>query len=364
MKHLFILLLFFNSALALFSQESHFTVNGKVFDKNTKIPLSAASVFAQNTTFGVATDSEGNFKLKLPSGGYILVITFTGYETESIRISNNSDLSNILIELKPRERSMEEVSVVSSNEVKDGWQKYGQFFTDNFIGKSGFSTQASIKNPEVLKFYFSKKRNRLKVLATEPLVVLNDALGYNLKFAVDSFTYEYNSGTTLFVGYPLYEEITGTPEQVVRWKENRKLAYKGSQLHFMRSIFNKTIAGDGFEVQFLVKNNKSEKTIPVTNIYAALNYEKDDSTKTVEFFPNQPDVIIIYKNAKPPSSYLEFDSKANKEFQVSVLTFTPEHSIVIEQNGYFFEQADLTVNGYWGFQKIGDMLPYDYVIEQ
>ena len=25
-----------------------------------------------------------------------------------------------------------------------------------------------------------------------------------------------------------------------------------------------------------------------------------------------------------------------------------------------FEQTDIITNGYWGFEKIGDMLPYDY----
>jgi hypothetical protein len=34
---------------------------------------------------------------------------------------------------------------------------------------------------------------------------------------------------------------------------------------------------------------------------------------------------------------------------------------VIEENGYFFDQKDITTNDYWGFKKVGDMLPYDYV---
>ncbi len=360
MKNLMILLLLFTSSSAIFSQETHFTISGKVIDKNTKASLASASVFAQNTTLGVATDPDGNFKLNLPAGGYALVITFTGYETVTMHINNTSVANNIMVELQPKEKAMEEVSVVSSNIVKDGWQKYGQFFTENFIGKSEFSKQATIKNPEALKFYFSKKRNRLKVVATDPVLVVNEALGYNLKFAIDSFTYEYNTNATQFVGYPLFEEMTGNPQQQATWKENRIKAYSGSLLHFMRSLFHKTIASDGFEVQFLVKSNDNEKTIFVTNIYAALNYSKDDSTNIVEFFPNQPDIVVIYKNAKPQQSFLEFDPKAKKDFQVSVLTVTPDHSIIIEQNGYYFEQSDLIINGYWGFEKIGDMLPYDY----
>ena len=361
MKNLWILLLLISPSL--FAQETHFTFTGKVIDKNTKGPLAGASVFAQNTTFGVATDAQGEFRLKLPLGGYALVITFTGYETESMRISNSVEMNNVTVELKPKEKSMEEVSIVASNEVKDGWKKYGSFFNENFIGKSEFSRQAVITNPEVLKFFFSKKRNRLKVTATEPLVVNNDALGYTVKFAVDSFTYEYNTHTTLFVGYPLFEEKTGSAEQQLVWKKNRAEAYNGSLLHFLRSLFNKTLSQEGFEVQFLVNDNNNEKTITLTNAYGALNYEKDDSTNTVLFSPNQPDVIVIYQKAKPQQAFLDFDPKVKKDFQASVLSVLPGKDIVIEQNGYYYDQSDIIVNGYWGFMKIGDMLPYDYKVE-
>ena len=321
-------------------------------------------MFAQNTTFGEATNSDGYFTLKIPGGGYSLIVTFTGYETGIVRISNTSQQNDSLtFELSPKEKSLEEVTVAISTEVKDGWKKYGEFFTQNFIGQSKFAKQCVIKNPEVLHFYFSKKRNRLKVLAKEPLMVNNFALGYNLKFAIDSFTNEYNTNTNLFIGYPLFEEMQGTPEQQQTWKENRESAYKGSMLQLMRSIFNKTLNEDGFELQFVVKNNDQEMPIKLENVYGALNYDKDDSTNTVEIMPNQNEVAVIYDNAKPEQSYLDSDSSIKKDFQLSTLLFAPGESIVIEQNGYYYDQTDITTNGYLAYKKIGDMLPYDYVPE-
>jgi hypothetical protein len=361
MKQILCLISFFFLATQIFSQSSYYTITGKVIDKNTRLPLQGASVFAQNTTFGIATNAEGTFILKLPNGGYELIVTFTGYETESMRISSaTADVNTIVIEVSPKEKSLQEVSVVASNEVKDGWQKYGEFFTENFVGKSEFSQQTFIKNPEILKFYFSKKRNRLKVLASEPLIVENFALGYNIKFAIDSFTYEYDNNTAQFIGYPLFEEMQGTAEKGVTWQQNRSKAYSGSQLHFMRSLHSKNLSDEGFEVQFLVNNNDEEKTIPLKNPYLALNYSKDDSTNTVEFHPNQPDMIVIYTKGKPEPAYFNFDPKAKKDFQVSTVSVAKGESIVIEENGYFFEQTHITTNGYWGFEKIGDMLPYDY----
>jgi hypothetical protein len=354
------LLLSFALITSACGQSAHYFVTGKVVDKSSRLPLSGASVFAQNTTFGVATDGEGNFNLKLPNGGYELVVTFTGYQTESVRISS-SDNKELQIEMTPKEKSLEEVAVVVSNEVKDGWQKYGSFFTENFIGKTKFSQQCTIKNPEVLKFYFSKKRNRLKVAANDPLVVMNDALGYKISFAIDSFIYEYTSGISLFDGYPLFEEMQGSTEQQAIWQQNRAEAYKGSLLHFMRSLFNKNLEDEGFEVQFLVRNNGKETPVPLKNIYGALNYLKDDSTNTVEVRPNQAEIAVMYIDAAPEEAYVKSDPKEKRDFQLSTLTFAPNESIIIEQNGYFFDQKDITTNDYWGFKKVGDMLPYDYV---
>src|SRR5450755_820987 len=127
-KKLFLPMLIFIASIFLFnnssfSQITYYVVKGRVIDKNTKAPLQGASVFAQNTTFGEATNAEGNFTLKIPSGGYSLIVTFTGYETGTARISNTSQQNDSLVfELSPKEKSLEEVTVAISTEVKDGWQ--------------------------------------------------------------------------------------------------------------------------------------------------------------------------------------------------------------------------------------------------
>lgn len=349
----------------MLAQNDYYTIKGKVIDKNSQLPMQAASVFAQNTTVGTATNSDGEFTLYLPKGGYTLAITFTGYETENIRVNQSlQGKDSLVVELNPEVKSMEAVSIAFSNEVKDGWQKYGEFFTENFIGQSKFAKECVIKNPEVLRFYFSKKRNQLKVVSKEPLVVDNFALGYTIKFSIDSFTNNYGTNTNLFVGQPLFEEMEGTPEQFEKWDANRLATYKGSMLHFMRSLYHRKLQEEGFELQFIVKNKEDEIPIPLLNLYGALNYTKDDSTNVVEFRPNQLDVALIYNKEKPEAAYLKIDSASKKKFQLSTLIFAKNEYIVIEQNGYYYDQQDIITNGYLAFKKIGDMLPYDYAVEE
>ena len=362
MKNIFFLLLAFIFSSPAFSQATY-TIRGKIVDAETKLPLQAASVFAQSTTIGTATDAQGNFKLELPNGGYELAITFTGYYPDTKRISNaDAADKDIVIALKQKEKEMADVVVRNTYEVADGLEKYGDFFLDNFIGKTTNSKQCVVKNKEVLKFYFYKRRNRLKVLATAPLEIVNNALGYTIKYTLDSFTHEYNSGVSLFAGYPLFEEMTASgPEQKAKWDSARLVAYRGSILHFMRSLYQKKLKEEGFEIQFLVNVGDRESAIPVKDFYGAMNYHMDDSTKVLDISPNQKEVAILYKNEKPDPLYLELNPEGKSSFELSVFSFLPNEALGIEQNGYYYDQNDITINGYWAWEKAGDMLPYDYV---
>ncbi|RYG42320.1 MAG: carboxypeptidase-like regulatory domain-containing protein, partial [Chitinophagaceae bacterium] len=175
-----------------FSVEAQFTVSGKIVDSATKEPLVGASVYGQNTTVGTVTNKQGEFSLQLKSGGYELIVSFTGYQTRQLRISQ-ADVTIPDIELVREEKSMTEVIIKSSNELKDGWERYGGFFVEHFIGTTPNAAKTTLLNPEVLKFYLLKKSNKLRVLATEPLQMENKALGYTLRYQLDSFIYNYNT---------------------------------------------------------------------------------------------------------------------------------------------------------------------------
>ena len=351
-------------SLSVFSQ-SGYTVSGKIIDTVSRLPLQGASVFAENTTLGTATNTEGVFHLQLPNGGYNLVVTFTGYQTETKRITTaDAGNNDMMIEIKQKEKSLEDVVVKATYEVADGLEKYGEFFLENFIGKTANSKLCTIKNKEVLKFYYYRRTKRLKILATAPLEIVNDALGYTIKYDLDSFTHDYNKQISQYTGYPLFEEIQPVnEEQKNKWNAARLLAYNGSILHFMRSLYQRKLNEEGFEIQFLITFNEKEMAVQVKNFYGGFNYAKDDSTQTVEVWPNQSGVAVIYKNEEPEANYQAANPDQPGKFQLSVFSFVPKESIVIEQNGYYFEQKDFTINQYLGWEKMADMLPYDFKLK-
>ena len=91
-----------------------------------------------------------------------------------------------------------------------------------------------------------------------------------------------------------------------------------------------------------------------------MNYSMDDSSKTVDILPRQKEVAVIYKKEIPSDLYLAANTDASAKFQLSMLSFLPDESLNIEQNGFYFEQNDITINGYWAWEKVADMLPYDF----
>jgi hypothetical protein len=236
-------ILFCFISLFAFSQ-SNYSISGKVIDATTKQPLLGASVFAENTTLGTATGADGNFHLKLPGGGYSIVVTFTGYQTETRRVSaGDAGNNDMVIEIKQKEKSLEEFVIKSTNEVADGLAKYGDFFMENFIGKTANSKQCYIKNKEALKFFYYRRAKRLKVISTAPLEIVNDALGYTIKYELDSFVHEYNTQVSIYTGYPLFQEMqSSNMADLEKWTTARKTAYNGSILHFMRSMHEKRLA--------------------------------------------------------------------------------------------------------------------------
>jgi CarboxypepD_reg-like domain len=343
--------------LAMFThaQRNEYIVTGKILDQSTGQPLAGASVFCQNTTLGTISNGEGMFRLQVPNGGYDLIISYTGFETNSVRISNASAEQPLTIELKKQDKTMQEVAVVGSTELADGWEKYGKFFVENFIGTTPNAGQCVLENKEALRFFYSKKRNRLKILTREDLVITNKALGYKIRYQLDSFVFEYNNNLSTFSGYPRYEQLTGTDAEQQQWAANREKAYHGSRLHFMRCWYDSTLSDAGFVIE-KITDVKAVDGDKVGNPYDSAFYFVDSADTEIAMTGR---IRVTYRNEMPDPGYLTlYKLPALTRVQISALDIAS--AFVIEENGYFYEQADVINTGYWAWEKIADAVPYDY----
>ncbi|MDR3715508.1 MAG: carboxypeptidase-like regulatory domain-containing protein [Puia sp.] len=345
-------------SLPLFSQDKYFTISGQVLDQKTGLPMPGASVFCQNTTMGTVSNNEGRFFLRMGNGGYDMVVSYTGYETKLLRVSNGSKNDSLHIELKEQDKSMGEVVVAGSALVADGWNKYGQFFFDNFIGTTPNAGKCTIENKEALKFYFYKKRNKLKVKCDSNLVIVNNALGYRIKYQLDSFVYEYGSDVGSSAGYPFFEELSGSPEQHETWKQNRLDTYLGSRLHFMRCWYDSTLHDEGFSIELL--DSASNRYAPAfKDPYIDKIYSVDSGEVNININGR---IRVTYTNRPSDKKYLsDFKFPADMKGQISLVDIIG--GFTIDENGYFYDQTDLTNIGYWSWKKFAETLPYDYLPE-
>jgi hypothetical protein len=332
------------------------TVTGKIVDAETKLPLEGASVFAQNTTKGTVTDKDGNFQLYLNKGGYELIISFTGYVSRTINFEAVAD-REFNLELQKADNSMSEVVIRSSNEVPDGWQKYGKFFTDHFIGTTPFADSCMLLNPQALKFYYYKRTDRLKVLATEPLQVQNNSLGYTMRYELDSFVHHFKSDLNSYRGNCFYTAQEGSDEQQQKWKDAREAVYYGSRLQFLRAYYDSTLDREGFTVDILSKANAT-RFDRLANPYDSSYYFYNDTTADAElWFPAK--ISVTYTKKAPEKEYLQ-QYKLPSDVRTQISYVDLKDGIVIKPNGYFLDQKSWINQGYWSWKNLADQLPYDY----
>ncbi len=89
-------------------------VTGKVTDKAGE-PLIGVSVFVKGTNSGTSTNTNGEFKLSVPSDNSVLVLKYIGFTTRELVVGKQSQLN---ITMEDDAQSLEEVVVVGYGTMK------------------------------------------------------------------------------------------------------------------------------------------------------------------------------------------------------------------------------------------------------
>lgn len=109
------LCLFFSASWQMVAYGQGKEVTGNVISSEDKQPLPGVSVLVQGTTRGAITDLDGNFNITLNEGEDVLIFSFIGFESKSVAVGNQSEIS---VTLSPDMQALEEVVVVGYGEQK------------------------------------------------------------------------------------------------------------------------------------------------------------------------------------------------------------------------------------------------------
>lgn len=370
------------------------SLKGRVTDAATGLPLAGCSVFISGTSSGTTTAVDGSFQLsQYPRGKYELVVSYVGYNTYVLPLSDRiSDPLQIRLEMK----STELEKVVVETYLEQGWDRWGRVFLDNFIGMVPHADQCRILNTDAIRFRYYRKSNRLRAFSREPIEMVNDALGYKVRFQLEDFELDFNAKSVFYLGYSYYEELKG--KSMKRKQENRRKAYDGSVLHFMRALYDNRLQEEGFEVRRMIRLPNLEKQ-RVNAVYRALPEAgrpaalPADSAVYYRKLMAQPDftellgkdmlsadslvrdmgdgllelsfsnhLLVTYKKAKEENAYLiDMRESRKPSFRRSVVTLVEGNKIIVDSFGNYFNPRDFLTTGYWAWsEKLANALPLDY----
>lgn len=94
-KFSLLLLLCLFSTCALFAQQN---VTGQIRDAKTGQPVPGVTIRVPNTSRGTLSDASGKYSIAVPAGASTLVISYTGYKTQTVRLTGNQATLNLTLE--------------------------------------------------------------------------------------------------------------------------------------------------------------------------------------------------------------------------------------------------------------------------
>lgn len=377
-----ILLICINLTLTLLAY-SQVKITGTVVSEADGKPLGFANVFINNTMKGATTAENGTFTIKdVAAGKYQLIASYVGYETISNDVEVINDNISIKITMKPK------ATVLKAFEVKrdPNREAYIKKFKETFIGKSLNSKLCKLMNDEILDIGYNKTDDALEATTDDYLIIENKALGYRVRFLLKQYTNSEKHNFISYYGYAFYENLpTKKKAQKKLWMENRDKAYKGSSLHFFRTLIQGDTQEEGFTMNEIIRKKRvtgyiKDSAASEAKIMLSRDAYAEDDTYANYRMPTQlkPSELISQSDSIPEKYILHFDhfllvtyTKEEEEagyaklqgrrprYQESMIRFQKPYCI-FSKEGLCEDPMAMIFSGYWGWEKIAELVPYDY----
>lgn len=349
---LFITLLF--SFVSVEAQETY-SISGTVNDSKETLP--AATIFLDGSEKKTYSNDKGEFRLGgLSPGTYELTVHFVGYKTSRQNVQIKDKSVTVDIKMVAAENSLKEVVITNSISRN----KYLQLFLKAFLGDTENGKGCYIVNPEILRF--SEQTIFVTAKSKDFLEIENRNLGYKIRYLLRDFRINRSTLIASYTGECIFESLKGSAEEVKVWNENRRMAYYGSLLHYLRSLYSSTVNKEGFFF-YPIKNAKKEtQQIDATPLIAqAITTHTDSTFADVQF--DEP-LYAFYEGSAGQSAFAvseeERITKAINEKRGSIVELYLKKA-TIDAKGSIVDYRSFLVRGYWGERRLGDQLPFEYV---
>lgn len=326
-KKLMFFILFSNICLAQ-------VIKGKVIDAETNLPVISASIYISGSSYGTVSNENGIFELD--TRGVLqpqIIISTVNYNL--ITIENARDNVFYTVKLQPKVDQLKEV-VVEVDKIPRALKM--KYFKQFFIGDNEATSGFKILNEDDIYLYYNKKEQSLIASSDQSLKIYNKYLGYEIMYDLQGFEILF-SNSDLKYGHPKQSYFAGTTyfkdvsKGKEKFKKRRKIAYLGSSMHFIQSLYQNKLKENEFRLfhKGFETNEALVFTRKDTLDYLILNYLKEkELAVTYKDLNNRTDIHFIVKQ------------------------------IAISKTGNFFPANSLLYNGFMTIHKNGLLLPLDY----
>lgn len=330
--------------------------------------LPGVNVYLSGTQRGAATDASGAFRIEnVPPGAYRLVASFIGYTTavREIRVGAQ-DAGPFAFVLEPSAVESAEAVVTAEGDAR--WQRRYERFKRVLIGESENAARTEIENPWVLDF--RDRFGALTATASEPLVVVNRALGYRLHYDLRAF--EATDTRVRYDGEERFEPLEpADAAEAARWETARAQAYRGSLRHLLQALRAGRAEAEGFT--FMHRRLTSDgqalaeyvgRPVAEGSLVAAVDSAE---TGAPGWYRLGFDGLlgVTYKREPEVPAYL-----TSEWFREGRSTPRPEQrsdlrlegsSALIDPKGDPDDPFAVASMGYLAFERLGDLVPAEYV---
>lgn len=347
------------SLTALLARTQTTTLTGRVTDASNGQPLPFASVFINNTTLGVNSDENGNFKLtNVPLGSVEVVASYVGYApARQVLRLEAAQPRTLALALTPTGQNLSEVTVTAKRDKT--WERQLREFRRELLGQNSFAAQCDIVNAHVLRF--DEAGGHLRAQASEPLLIENGATGYRLRYVLQHF--DAHQGMAFYGGQSQFEELKPENDrQARRWQQARQLAYRGSLRHLMASLAAGTHETEGFLV-YQTAPGLTPLATPPNISQETGRYLRPVNPLAVVHPGRLPFERRLVSNV-PLAVYYTKPTLANPTVRPGTHQYgeivLPQGRLEMTATGWITLPMEMRATGFFGFDRLATLLPADW----
>jgi len=330
-------------------------LTGIVYDKITKQPIPDVHVYLDGTLINDITGASGKFELKVEKIlNTKLVLHHLSYQT--VIIENPFERLPDKFYMEERVNMLSDVTIQADRFTRE--QKLKAFSTQ-FLGMTQAGRSCKIVNESDIRIWYNMQTQTLLASSDNPIVVINEYLGYQILFTLVDFWVSYSIVTlnndyvrqSFFAVTTSYTDLNPNNARI---KRRRDEVYEKSSASFFRNFANNTLNEAGFKIYrngfqitdhshyFMITDTLSLKKIrlnPNTIQSPSVPGIRIESNGTVK--SSSPTISVLYRREQSDISF-----------------FT--NTFLVDQYGNIDQIDKVAFSGVMGQNRAGNMLPLEY----